>query len=147
MDESLLPKLARCTREVVSKASKPGGLLDKGEFTMSVARGLITREMGLKEGELDGKEWKRVVKEEVTAALVCPERGGAVRPNWAGKRMRGGMLMNRKNRNHQNPSRNQSRNPKWTPKRRPNPRRQLSPSQRRKQSLSRVPKTREQTRR
>lgn len=39
---------------------------------MSVARGLITKEMGLKEGELDGKEWKKVVKEEVTAALVCP---------------------------------------------------------------------------
>ena len=73
MDESLLPKLAKCTREVVSRASKPGGLLDKGEFTMSVARGLITKEMGLKEGELDGKEWKKVVKEEVTAALVCSE--------------------------------------------------------------------------
>jgi len=72
MDESLLPKLAKCTREVVTKASKPGGLLDKGEFTMSVARGLITKEMGLKEGELDGKEWKKVVKEEVTTALVCP---------------------------------------------------------------------------
>jgi len=56
----------------VTKASKPGGLLDKGEFTMAVARGLITREMGLKEGDLDGKEWKKVVKEEVTAALVCP---------------------------------------------------------------------------
>jgi hypothetical protein len=84
MDESLLPKLKRCTREVVTKASKPGGLLDKGEFTMSVARGLITKEMGLKEGELDGKEWKKVVKEEVTAALVCPKRGGPVRPNWPG---------------------------------------------------------------
>lgn len=38
---------------------------------MSLARKLITEEMGLKEGSLDGKEWKKVVKEEVTTALVC----------------------------------------------------------------------------
>jgi DICT domain-containing protein len=82
MDESLLPKLAKCTREVVNKASKPGGLLDKGEFTMAVARGLITKEMGLKDGDLDGKEWKKVVKEEVTTALVCLETSEVVRPNW-----------------------------------------------------------------
>jgi hypothetical protein len=89
MDESLLPKLKRCTREVVAIASKPGGLLDKGEFTMSVARGLITKEMGLKEGELDGKEWKRVVKEEVTAALVCHERSEAVWPKVARRQLGG----------------------------------------------------------
>jgi hypothetical protein len=151
MDESLLPKLKRCTREVVSKASKPGGLLDKGEFTMSVARGLITKEMGLKEGELDGKEWKKVVKEEVTAALVRPKRGGAVRPNWTAGNEEGGgrdgRLTSRKNRNHRNPSLNRSRNPKWRLKRRPSPRRSSSPSQRRKQSLNPVSKTRKPIRR
>jgi len=71
MDESLLPKLTKCTQDVVRKASKPGGLLEKDEFTMAVARKLITEAMGLEEGALDGKEWKKVVKEQVTTALVC----------------------------------------------------------------------------
>jgi len=70
MDESLLPKLKKCARTIVDQASQKGGTLDKGEFTMSLARKLITEEMGLKEGSLDGKEWKKVVKEEVTTALV-----------------------------------------------------------------------------
>jgi len=142
MDESLLPKLARCTREVVNKASKPGGLLDKGEFTMSVARGLITKEMGLKEGELDGKEWKKVVKEEVTAALVCPERSEAVRPNWAGNQIRGGMLMNRKSQNHRNPSRNRNLNLRRKPRPRPSLNQSPNPSRSQKTSLSRISKTR-----
>ena len=143
MDESLLPKLKRCTREVVNKASKPGGLLDKGEFTMAVARELITREMGLKEGDLDGKEWKKVVKEEVTAALVCPSVVRWLDRSQLGTRYdkgyRGGGLINRKNQNHRNPSLNQSRSPRWRLKPSPSLNQLLSLNQRRKQNLNRVP--------
>jgi hypothetical protein len=110
MDDSLLPKLKRCTDKVVARASKPGGLLEKDEFTMAVARRLITAEMGLGEGELDGKEWKKVVKEEVTRALVCPLCSLKGQPSV------GRAADDRRNRNLQyqrrNRNRNLSRNPK-----------------------------------
>jgi 8-oxo-dGTP pyrophosphatase MutT (NUDIX family) len=73
MDSSLISKLKKCTQKVVTRASRPGGLLEKGEFTMGVARRLITEEMDLKEGSLDTKEWKGIVKEEVNKVLVCSQ--------------------------------------------------------------------------
>jgi ADP-ribose pyrophosphatase YjhB (NUDIX family) len=70
MNKSRLNDLKRCTTKIVTKASQPGGSLEKGEFTLGLARRLITEEMGLEPGELDVKEWKGVVKELVKKALV-----------------------------------------------------------------------------
>jgi hypothetical protein len=110
---------------------------------MAVARGLITKEMGLKDGDLDGKEWKKVVKEEVTTALVCSEIselcsriGHEIKWEEGG---RGRRLMSRKNRNHRNPSLNRSRNPRRSPSLRQSL--SLNPSQ--KLSLSRRSMTKE----
>jgi hypothetical protein len=77
MDKSRLKDLQRCTTKIVTKASQPGGSLEKGEFTLGLARRLITEEMGLESGELDVKEWKGVVKELVKKALVCPSAKSA----------------------------------------------------------------------
>jgi hypothetical protein len=70
MDESRLPYLKSCVRKVVQEAHKPDGLIDKGEFTIAVARRLVTEKMNLEDGTLDEKPWKQVVKEEVKNAMV-----------------------------------------------------------------------------
>ncbi|ORY30223.1 hypothetical protein BCR39DRAFT_530046 [Naematelia encephala] len=68
MDDSLLPHLRRTTEKVVRNASRPGGPLEQGEFTMGKARRMICSKMGLEEGELEGK-WKGVVKDLVNRYL------------------------------------------------------------------------------
>lgn len=70
MDKSRIPELRKAMLRVVKKAAKPGGPIDREEFTISVARAEVTRELGLADGALDG-EWKKLVKEEVNRALVC----------------------------------------------------------------------------
>lgn len=70
MDETRVAELGRTARRVVREARKPGGLLDKNEFTMGLARRQITEKMGLAEGELDGGKWKKVAKEHVMKYLV-----------------------------------------------------------------------------
>ncbi len=70
MDSSLVSKLKQRTREAVGNASAPGGPLEKGEFTMAVARRSISLTMGFGESGLDGLEWKGLVKKEVQKALV-----------------------------------------------------------------------------
>ncbi|WWC86639.1 uncharacterized protein L201_001516 [Kwoniella dendrophila CBS 6074] len=68
MDKTLLPKLRRETLKIVRKASKPGGLVDNGEFTMAVARSRIEKAMGFSQGDLGG-EWKKELKVIVQDAL------------------------------------------------------------------------------
>lgn len=70
MDQSRLPYLKSCVRIIVQEAHKSDGLIDKGEFTIAVARRLVTEKMNLEDGTLDGKPWKQVVKEEVKKAMV-----------------------------------------------------------------------------
>ena len=70
MDKSKVSELKRTARAVVARASKSGGALEDGTFTMAIARRSISRKMGLGETGLDGAEWKSLVKELVTAALV-----------------------------------------------------------------------------
>nr|XP_019046885.1 hypothetical protein I302_03488 [Kwoniella bestiolae CBS 10118]OCF25815.1 hypothetical protein I302_03488 [Kwoniella bestiolae CBS 10118] len=69
MDDSLLPSLLKATSKVVRQASRPGGSLEHGVFTMSIARSEIERAMGLDGGELGKGEWKGKVKEMVQDAL------------------------------------------------------------------------------
>ena len=70
MDKSKISELKRTAKFIVARASKPGGALEDGTFTMAIARRSISREIGLGETGLDGGGWKTVVKEAVTAALV-----------------------------------------------------------------------------
>lgn len=75
MDKRHLSKLRKVADKVVRHANRPGGPLDKGEFTMGMARGEICDEMGFEPGELDSKEWKKVVKgivEEVLVSALYP---------------------------------------------------------------------------
>lgn len=137
MDESQLPNLKKCTRKVVHKASQPGGMLEKDEFTMAVARRLITEAMGLAEGSLDGKEWKKVVKDEVTAALVRPVN---LQGSLQRRRVKGHQeLMDRLNRNHryQSPSPNPNPNQNLKLQLSLNLRRQPNPNLQRKKRRSR----------
>ena len=71
MDKSRLVELKKCTTKIVNQASRPGGSLEKGEFTLGLARRLITEEMGLEAGDLDVGELKTIVKGLVKKALVC----------------------------------------------------------------------------
>jgi len=70
MNQSLIPALRAKTRDVVRKASYPGGPIEKGEFTMAIARRSVSTALGLGETGLDGKKWKDQVKTEVNKALV-----------------------------------------------------------------------------
>ena len=70
MDDPLIPKLKKITREVIDKADGRGGPLEKGEFTMAIARHSISSLMGFKEDALDGKRWRTLVKVEIQKALV-----------------------------------------------------------------------------
>ena len=70
MDESLIPKLCKIARNVVRVACRPGGPLERGEFTMAIARRSISSSLGFSESGLDGLKWKDMVKKEVQRALV-----------------------------------------------------------------------------
>ena len=70
METSRLSELKRTAQMVVRDAQKPGGSLEKGEFTMGFARRLISDKMGLGDDGLDESQWKRVVKESVMHYLV-----------------------------------------------------------------------------
>jgi len=70
MDDSKIPLLRKTTKAVVAQASKPGGALEREEFTMAIARRSISVKMGLGEDGLDGGEWKGMVKGLVQRALV-----------------------------------------------------------------------------
>jgi len=58
----LVPRLRTTAREVVRKAARPGGSLERSEFTMVVARSSISSAMGLGEEGLNGVQCKGVVK-------------------------------------------------------------------------------------
>jgi len=62
MNDSLVPRLRTTAREVVRKAARPGGSLERSEFTMVVARRSISSAMGLGEEGLNGVQCKGVVK-------------------------------------------------------------------------------------
>jgi hypothetical protein len=70
MDTSLVPSLRKAARKIIRHASKPGGSIENGTFTMKIARRSIALEMGLEEGGLDGVKWKEVVKKEVEDCMV-----------------------------------------------------------------------------
>jgi len=70
MDRFKVPLLRKTVKCVVQHAGKPGGALEKGEFTMAVARQSVSVKMGLGAEGLDDKEWKGMVKELVQRALV-----------------------------------------------------------------------------
>lgn len=74
MNASRLPELKQNARKVVRRASKPGGALEEGVFTMHLARKEISKLMGLGDDGLDDTEWKQVVKAEVTRFLVSTEQ-------------------------------------------------------------------------
>lgn len=76
MNADRLPELDRIARKVVKDAQKPGGLLEKAEFTMGVARRQIAERMQLGNGELDDGKWKKLVKEAVMKYLVGPAHLG-----------------------------------------------------------------------
>ncbi|OCF33780.1 hypothetical protein I316_04492 [Kwoniella heveanensis BCC8398] len=86
MEEVLLPLLKKHTLRIVKDASQPGGSMDKGEFTMAVARRRIEEAMGFEEGELAGL-WKQVVKDVVKEAMARleeesqPEAGSSKSPS------------------------------------------------------------------
>ncbi|WVQ80213.1 hypothetical protein IAT38_002318 [Cryptococcus sp. DSM 104549] len=69
MDPSILPLLRTKASEIVHRAGRPGGALDRNEFTMVVARQELEVALGLEEGGLGSKEWKKVVKEVVHECL------------------------------------------------------------------------------
>jgi 8-oxo-dGTP pyrophosphatase MutT (NUDIX family) len=73
MDSSRLSELKRTVKKVVREAQRPGGSLDKNEFTMGVARRLISEKMGLGDDGLDESKWKKIVKEHVMHYLVRPD--------------------------------------------------------------------------
>ncbi|WVF69514.1 hypothetical protein IAT40_004291 [Kwoniella sp. CBS 6097] len=68
MDQALIPLLKKHALRAVRDASKPGGSMDNGDFTMAVARKLIEQKLGFEEGELGGL-WKQVVKDIVNEAI------------------------------------------------------------------------------
>lgn len=70
MNTSRIPELKRTTQQIVREACRPGGRLERGEFTMAVARNQIAHAMGLGHRGLDEKRWKGVVRGEVNEALV-----------------------------------------------------------------------------
>lgn len=70
MDESKRPRLKAAAHAVVSQASRAGGPIDMGEFTMGQARKEIALKLGLGEDGLDEKPWKSEVKNLVQAELV-----------------------------------------------------------------------------
>lgn len=70
MDSSRLGELRAAAKKVFKKASRPGGALEKGKFTMHLARLDISRAMGLGDDGLDDIEWKRAVKAEINELLV-----------------------------------------------------------------------------
>lgn len=70
MDDSKLPELKRTAQKIVRQAQKPGGSLEKNEFTMGLARRLISQKMGLGDEGLDESKWKKAVKELVLGYLV-----------------------------------------------------------------------------
>ena len=70
MDDSKIPKLKRTVKAVVKKAARPDGPVDRGEFTMSIARQEISEAMGFEDDELEEKKWRKMVKELVQEALA-----------------------------------------------------------------------------
>ena len=68
MDPSLLRRVRAATVKIVKRASRPDGPLDRGEFTISIARQEIAAELGLRPDGLD--KWKKEIKAEVQRALV-----------------------------------------------------------------------------
>lgn len=78
MDQSRLSELKRIAGKVVREAQKPGGSLEKNEFTMGLARRLISEQMGLGDDGLDESKWKKIVKEHVMHCLVSYQFLGAV---------------------------------------------------------------------
>ena len=75
MDASFLPMLRQRALDIVRKASRAGGPLEKGDFTMAIARRSLSDAMGFGEDGLDGEMWRIAVKEEVQRALVSGEGG------------------------------------------------------------------------
>jgi len=63
-------ELKQVARKVVQNASRPGGAMDKGEFTLGIARKEISIRMGLGPKGLEEAEWKARVKELVHLAMV-----------------------------------------------------------------------------
>ena len=63
-------RLGQATTKIVRRAAQPGGLLEREEFTMAVARRLIAEEMGAEEIVLKEGEMKSRVKVLVQEALV-----------------------------------------------------------------------------
>ena len=70
MEDMHIVALRRTAKMVVAEASRPGGPLEKGEFTMAIARKEISRRMGFGEEGLEKKEWRTQVKDAVKWALV-----------------------------------------------------------------------------
>ncbi|WRT64520.1 uncharacterized protein IL334_001452 [Kwoniella shivajii] len=87
MDESLLPALRRETVRTVNKASKPGGAIDNGTFTMKSARSEIESSMKLQSGSLSG-EWKNTVKELVQEAIDNLDQGHSPQTKASGSELK-----------------------------------------------------------
>ena len=77
MDSSRIQELKRTASKVVREAQKPGGSLEKNEFTMGLARRLISEKMGLGDDGLDESKWRKIVKEHVMHYLVSCSLPGA----------------------------------------------------------------------
>lgn len=70
MDRIDASELRKVTRKVVQNASRPGGAMVKGEFTLGTARKEISIRMGLGPKGLEEAECKATVKELVHSAMV-----------------------------------------------------------------------------
>lgn len=69
MNDKLRKKLPGAAERVVRKAMRSGAV-DRGEFTMSEARRLVTIDLGLEEGALDAKDAKQLTREVIQEAIV-----------------------------------------------------------------------------
>ena len=70
MNDTRLPELKRTAQKIVREAQKPGGSVENGEFTLGLARRLISQKMGLGDEGLDESGWKKVVKGLVLGYMV-----------------------------------------------------------------------------
>ncbi|KAK4683666.1 hypothetical protein P7C73_g6568, partial [Tremellales sp. Uapishka_1] len=83
MNSSRLAALEKRSSEVVENASLSGGLLEKGIFTMGLARRMISSALNLGELGLEDDEWKQIVKRLVTQKLeeISEREDVAARPS------------------------------------------------------------------
>lgn len=70
MDKSQISKMINVIDHIVQIAGRPGGALERGEFTMGIARKQVAVKLGLGENGLDEQPWKGLVKQHVSNALV-----------------------------------------------------------------------------